>query len=106
MTNSLSHTERHIFVLSISLRRKLSPEELLEQRQFLQSLLADGTLILAGVFPDEVGKGMALICAASKEEAIELYSRAPVVREGLADWGLQEWRISAGKLAEYWALDR
>ncbi len=101
MTDGHSGAQRHYYVVSVTFRRKLSDEERQAQRQYLASLSAQGALILTGPLeapPDAAGQGMVLLSADSKDQAIELYSKSPVVREGLADWSVKEWRISSGRL--------
>ena len=88
------------FVVQLTFPRGApTPEERQAQQQFLKRLVEEGTLMIAGVYPDERGGGMAVIRAGSVEEARLIYDESPLVAANRVDLDVREWKITWG-LAE------
>lgn len=71
-----------------------SSEQRDAQQEFLRGLKDEGTLVLAGRFTDSGGGGMAVIDAASLDDARQRYSASPLVAAGIIDWDVREWDIT------------
>lgn len=71
-----------------------SSEQRDAQQVFLRRLKDEGTLVLAGRFTDSEGGGMAVIDAASLDDARQRYSDSPLVAAGIVDWDVREWDIT------------
>jgi uncharacterized protein YciI len=85
------------FVVSLSFPNgPPSPEEREAQKQFLASLLEQGTLVMAGVFTDQRGGGMSVLRAGSLEEARRRFAESPLVGAGRVDWEVREWNVTWG----------
>jgi uncharacterized protein YciI len=68
-------------------------EKVSEHFKYLQSLLKDGILTLAGRF-SEVLIGLSMIEAKSREEALEIMKNDPAVKAGIFHAELYAWRIA------------
>jgi len=64
-----------------------------EHFKYLQRLLSDGILTMAGRF-SEVLIGLSMIEAKSREEAIEIMKNDPAVKAGIFHAELYPWRIA------------
>ena len=64
-----------------------------EHFKYLQSLLKDGILLMAGRF-SEVLIGLSMIEAESKEAALEIMKNDPAVKKGIFHAELYPWRIA------------
>jgi uncharacterized protein YciI len=68
-------------------------EKVSEHFKYLQSLLKQGILIMAGRF-SEVLIGLSIIEAKSNEEALEIMRNDPAVKAGIFHAELYPWRIA------------
>lgn len=85
------------FVVQLTFPRGApEPEERAAQQAFLKRLLEDGTLMLAGVFTDERGGGLAILRADSLDDARAIYDRSPLVEAGRVDLDVREWNVTWG----------
>lgn len=68
-----------------------APDEtaLKEHKQFLDELTREGILRLAGILPDQAGKGIAIISAPTLEAATLAYGEAPLSKRGLIEWTVE-----------------
>ena len=64
-----------------------------EHFKYLQSLLKDGILLMAGRF-SEVLIGLSMIEAESREAALEIMRNDPAVKKGIFHAELYPWRIA------------
>lgn len=67
-----------------------------EQGKFLRGLHETGDLLLAAKFADPAGGGMAVIRAASLEEARDKYAASPLMRHGLVDTQIRPFEVTWG----------
>lgn len=72
------------------------------QRDALRALTEAGTLLLAGPFTDGLG-GMAILRAASLDEARAIYETTPLAATGAVTWAIREWDPRAGTTASHFA---
>jgi len=86
------------FLVELTLKGVLTPEELEAQRAFLKHLTDVGKLLVAGVITEIAGRGIAILASASLEEAQAIYAAAPVVVASKAAVEIRTLRITAGKL--------
>jgi uncharacterized protein YciI len=84
------------FLIDLSVKDTLTADELEAQRGFLRKLTEEGRLLLAGIVPSVKGRGLAVLQAASLDEANETYANAPVVMAGKADIEVNELKLTAG----------
>ncbi|MHA2352105.1 MAG: YciI family protein [Candidatus Thorarchaeota archaeon] len=68
-------------------------EKVSEHFKYLQSLLKDGILTMAGRF-SEVLIGLTMIEAKSREDALEIMRNDPAVKSGIFHAELYPWRIA------------
>ncbi len=68
-------------------------EKVSEHFKYLQSLLKDGTLTMAGRF-SEVLIGLVMIEAKSRDNALEIMRNDPAVKSGIFHAELYPWRIA------------
>ncbi len=68
-------------------------EKVSEHFNYLQSLLKDGVLTMAGRF-SEVLIGLVMIEAKSREDALEIMQNDPAVKSGIFHAELYPWRIA------------
>jgi uncharacterized protein YciI len=93
---SESEAEVRHFVVNLSFRDGGPPPEAMQsQRAFLNDLLGEGTLVMAGRFAD-AGGGMSILRADSAEAARERFSSSPLVRGDHVEWELREWTVTVG----------
>ncbi|MFW9964423.1 MAG: YciI family protein [Candidatus Sifarchaeia archaeon] len=64
-----------------------------EHFKYLQNLLSDGLLTMAGRF-SEVLIGLVMIEAKSRQEALEIMKNDPAVKAGIFHAELYHWRIA------------
>ena len=84
------------FMVRIEFKAKASDADLLEQRAFLEKITSDGTLLLAAILPEEPGKGVAIIQAASLDAANALYTGAPLAKKGIIAWSMSPLTLTYG----------
>ncbi len=68
-------------------------ERVSEHFKYLQQLLKDGILTMAGRF-SEVLIGLSMIEAESREDALEIMNNDPAVKSGIFHAELYPWRIA------------
>lgn len=89
--------ETQSFVIMLRPANEYGPEgtdeKVSEHFKYLQSLLKDGKLIMAGRF-SEVLIGLAMIEVESKEEALEIMRNDPAVKSGVFHAELYPWSIA------------
>ncbi|QEY32219.1 hypothetical protein EVJ50_08265 [Synechococcus sp. RSCCF101] len=78
-------------------------EPLRDHRAWVRQLQASGHRISSGYLVDEEGRpgggGLMLFEAPDAEAAAVLVAADPMVRSGLVDWQLHQWRSAVGDLA-------
>jgi uncharacterized protein YciI len=84
------------FLVEIEFKAVADQEDLLKQRAFLERITNERSLLLAAVFKERSGKGMAIIKAPSIEAAKALYSEAPLAKKGIIGWTMTEITPSYG----------
>ena len=86
------------FVVHLGFRDGVPPPGAMRaQRAFLATLLADGILVMAGLFTDERRGGMSILRAESLDAACERFSTSPLIEGGFVDWDLREWTVTTKK---------
>jgi uncharacterized protein len=88
------------YAVNLDLPPDLPAEVGAAQRAHFVELTAKGILMLSGPFTDRQG-GMAVLSAASLDEATAIYSETPLARSGLITWRIREWDARAGVLAAH-----
>jgi uncharacterized protein YciI len=86
------------FLVDITLTGTIEAALLDRQRAFLARLTEEGDLVLAAVLAEAKGRGVAVLKAASMEQARAIYARAPVVEAGKANVEINLLRLTAGRL--------
>jgi len=72
---------------------EITEEKVAEHFKYLQGLLKEGVLTMAGRF-NEVLIGLVMIEANSKEHALEIMRNDPAVKAGIFHAELYPWRIA------------
>jgi uncharacterized protein YciI len=72
---------------------EITEEKVSEHFRYLQSLLDDGILTMAGRF-NEVLIGLAMIETKSREHALEIMRNDPAIKAGIFHAELYPWRIA------------
>jgi len=92
-------TENHQwFLVEIQVNGTIEAALLERQRAFLSQLTVQGDLVVAAVFPETKGRGIALLRAGSLDQAKSVYARAPVVQENKVKIDISLLRLTAGQL--------
>ncbi len=86
------------YLVELTLKGALTPEEIEAQRTFLRRLTDEGTLVLAGVLPEVAGRGIAVLVSGSLQAARDIYAQAPVVLAAKASIEIHALRVTAGRL--------
>lgn len=75
--------------------RTIYQQDLRGHGEYMQSLLDDGRLMHGGPFSDSSG-GMAIVRAASMEEAQRMVDNDPAVQSGVFSASLRPWQMVFG----------
>jgi uncharacterized protein YciI len=86
------------FCVTLSFKERPNDDQRAEQREFLRGMHDAGDLLLAAKFADAGGGGMAVLAAASLDEAREKYAASPLVRHGLVDTDIRPIEVTWGEL--------
>ena len=92
------------YAVTLEYPKDLPPDLGPQQRAALAELTQQGSLMLVGPFTGG-GAGMAILRAASLEDATAIYGSTPFGRSGIVTWNVREWDARAGVLAQHLPTD-
>ncbi len=88
--------KKHFLVTLAFPRGTPTDEERSRQRDFLRRLQDEGTLLVAGQFPDDKGGGMSILTAGSLDAAHEIFGQSPLVHADRVEWSVREFKVTWG----------
>jgi uncharacterized protein YciI len=84
------------FLVEISVVAAAEASDVLAHQAFLQRITDDQNLLLTAQLPDKPEKRIAILKAASIDEARSIYEEAPLVKKGVLEWTISNLKLTFG----------